>query len=99
MTHSEQITAATQAMEAKQWRPAIALLVELLPRLTPDSMSTESAVRVLLAQALHSSGETARALEQARAALTVAEQTNDRGLIWKCMALIASMEIIDASRL
>ncbi len=99
MTPSEQITAATQAMEAKQWRPAIALLVELLPRLTPDSMSTESAVRVLLAQALHSSGETTRALEQARAALTVAEQTDDRGLIWKCMALIASMEIIDASRL
>ena len=99
MTPSEQITAATEAMEAKQWRPAISLLVDLLSRLAPDSMSMESAVRVLLAQALHSSGETSRALEQARAALSVAEQTDDRGLIWKCMALIASMEIIDAARL
>lgn len=99
MTPSEQITAATEAMEAEQWRPAISLLVDLLSRLSPSSTGLESAVRVLLAQALHSSGESPRAMEQARAALALAEQTDDRGLIWKCMALIASMEIIDEARL
>ncbi len=99
MTPSEQITAATEAMEAEQWRTAISLLVELLSRLTPASETMESAVRVLLAQALHGSGESVRAMEQARAALVVAEKTNDRGLIWKCMALIASMEIIETAHL
>ncbi|MFT5681256.1 MAG: hypothetical protein ACI8RZ_002162 [Myxococcota bacterium] len=99
MTPTEQINAAMEAMEAGQWSPAISLLVGLLPHLTLDEACTESAVRLLLAQSLHSSGEPGRALQQARTALSVAERTDDRGLIWKCMALIASMQIIDEGRL
>jgi hypothetical protein len=99
MTTTEQITAAIEAMESQQWQPAIAILIRLLSHVGQDGPHTEAPVRLLLAQALHGSGEPERGLEQARAALSVAEQTDDRGLIWKCMAIITSMEIIDEGRL
>ena len=96
MTTTEQIAAAVEAMDRAEWTSAIALLIGLLP---VDEPQVESTVRMLLAQALHTTGEEERARKQARQALTVAERTDDRGLIWKCMALLASMEIIDEGRL
>ena len=75
----------------------LALLVGLLRE--PNDVHREAGLRLLLAQCLHESGAPEEALSQARQALKTAELTDDRGLIWKCMALISSMEIIDHGRL
>lgn len=95
---AEHIDAAVEAMEAGHWTSAVALLIGLLSRAEADP-GCVATLRLLLAQALHESGEPHRAILQARQALKSAEQTDDRGLIWKCMALIASINIIDHGRL
>jgi len=99
MTTTKQIAAAMEAMDDEQWPSAISLLIGVLSATEVPDFRLESTVRILLAQSLHSSGEQERALVQARQALSVSEQTDDRGLIWKCMALIASMEIIKGEKL
>ena len=99
MSELEQINAAVEAMDNAQWESAISLLIRVLPASERSGPRQESTVRILLAQAIHSDGDQDRAREQARKALQTAERTNDRGLIWKCMALLASMEIIEDGRL
>ena len=99
MSELDQIQAAVEAMEQAEWESAVSLLIGVLPAAEQAGPRQESTVRLLLAQAMHSGGQQVRALQQARSALGAAEQTDDRGLIWKCMALLASMEIIEAGRL
>ena len=99
MNELEQIGVAVEAMDQAQWGNAISLLIRLLPAAERSGPQLETTVRILLAQSMHSEGDQHNALEQARKALQTAELTNDRGLIWKCMALLTSMEIIEDGRL
>lgn len=90
------LDAAILAMESEDWTAAIAALVSLLPGAAGAAGVT---VRLLLAQALFSDGQRDEALQQATAARQQAIGLGDRGLIWKSMALIESMGIIDHGRL
>lgn len=99
MNELHQIKVAVEAMDNAQWESAISILIRMLSDAERAGPRLESIVRILLAQAMHSDGDQARALQQARKALQTAERTDDRGLIWKCMALLTSMEIIEGGRL
>ena len=84
-------------MEKNDLEQSISLLLHLLPRpqKTLPNAQFEATLRMLLTQALHKSNAHQRAHAQARLALAAAERTNNRELIWKSMALLTSIEIID----
>lgn len=94
-----QLDAAVTAMEAGAHREAAALLIARLGSGAVASEEEGVLVRALLAQSFVQLGELDGARDQARAALALAERTDDRDTIHRCMALLASIELIDGGRL
>ncbi len=95
------LEAAIAAMERGNHRDAIALLLVLLaegPR-ARLGLRQEAVVRALLTQCLVQVQELDGATEQGKAALDIAEQSNDRDTIHRCMALLASLRILTEGRL
>jgi thioredoxin-like negative regulator of GroEL len=92
------IDAAVGAMERGAHQDAAALLIGLLGG-GPSTDQREALVRALLAQTFVQLDELDGALEQARAALAAAQSTADRDTIHRCMALLASVELIREGRL
>ena len=85
------------AMEAEDWLSAIAQLTVLAGQ--PLPARDDVAVRLLLAQSLHAHGQCGPGHAQATLAHQRAIEIGDRGLIWKSMALLASMDVLDHGRL
>lgn len=97
MPVNAQIEAAVLAMEAEAWTSAIAALLSALPHVTDPAR--EVGVRLLLAQSLYETAQPAESRAQAERAHRQALDLGDRGLIWKSMALLESMRIIERDRL
>lgn len=88
-------TAAT-AMEAREWPGAISLLVGALAEIDGgDQPSAEAMTRMLLAQSFASVGSLRDAMSQVADALEAAERSEDRDLIHRCIALRASLSVLE----
>jgi hypothetical protein len=89
------LESATAAMEVEEWPGAIALLVSALAELDGrDEHLAEATTRMLLAQSLASAGSLPDALQQVADAQSAAERADDRDLIHRCMALAASLRVL-----
>lgn len=89
------LQAAVAALEDEQWRDGASLLISQLDDLVDRGLHAhEATTRALLAQAMHQLGQEREGAAQARAALAAAEQTDDRALIHRCMALVETFRIL-----
>jgi thioredoxin-like negative regulator of GroEL len=93
------VASAAEAMEQEDWTGAMALLVALLGELEPGQEALEATSRALLAQCLVMTEDLAAARAQAQQAQRAAEQSGRRDVIHRCMALVASLNIMENGRL
>jgi hypothetical protein len=93
---------AVELMEAGRWTDAAALLLGLLATARSDPATDprlEPVAGALMAQVLAERGELDAARRQAAEAVAAAGRCGDRDTVHRCLALLASLDLLDHGRL
>ena len=97
-----QLEGAVEQMEAQRWTDAAALLLGLLAGVRADRPADgrlEPVASALLAQVFAELGDLDGARRQAAEAVAAAGRCGDRDTVHRCLALLASLDLLDHGRL